>query len=373
MRVVVLGGGYAGLTLARKLERLRDEIELLLVDETGTHLVQHELHRVIRFPSIADQLRIPLASALETTNVREATVTSIDREDQCILLEDGSILYDVCAICLGANPAFYGLPGVESNAIPLKQLQHAHAIRDEFLSMPAGGRAVVGGAGLSGVQVAGELASLAQTANLDASVTLIEQEPTVAPGFPAQFRRAIEDALIAEGIGIKTGRTIDGVNDSEVICSSGTIEFDTFIWTGGICGPDPLSGKRPIVNSTLALDDRTFVLGDAARMMDDRGQSVPASAQSAVKAANVVAKSIARMVDSEERLFDPRMERFTFESRGWVVSIGDRTVATVGGTVLTGKPARVLKASIGARHLAGVGAVQNALEMVRKEMEFDAV
>lgn len=441
MRVAVLGAGYAGVTLTKKLERrLPEDVELVLVDDTGVHLVQHELHRVVRKPSLADVITIPLTELVDRAEVRERRVTAVDREDRVVRFADGTTMsYDVAAVCLGAETAFYDLPGVEEHATPLKRLEHAHRIREEFEAVrESEGNVVVGGAGLSGVQVAGELAQVAAddraaTAQTEAAeeevhisldeadaeppaadpvdavepttestdefdsafddefddfgefdsppeegvtVTLLEQFDSIAPNFPERFQRAVHDQLVERGVDVRTGATVERATADAVHLDDGTtIEFDQFIWTGGIRGPDAMAGERPVVRSTLSLDRTTFVVGDAARMVDDDGEAVPASSQSAIRAARVAAENIDRLVDhlrdGDPGDFDPRLDRFDFESPGWLVSVGDGAVAQVGPTVFTGTAALALKATVGGGYLSSVGAVRNAVDLVNQELGID--
>jgi NADH dehydrogenase len=206
MRVVVLGAGYAGLTLARRLEStLPETADIVVVDESDTHLVQHEVHRVIRRPAVADAITVPLDEVLDRATIRTARVEGIDRDGRRVRLDDGSLEYDYAAVCLGAETAFYDLPGVEEHGLPLKRLDHAHRIRDTFLdACEVDGRAVVGGAGLSGVQVAGELAALAAERDADVDVTVLERLGSVAPAFPEAFRSAVRDALETAGVAVRT-------------------------------------------------------------------------------------------------------------------------------------------------------------------------
>ncbi|MFC4406120.1 NAD(P)/FAD-dependent oxidoreductase [Haloarchaeobius iranensis] len=435
MRVAVLGAGYAGVTLTKQLEkRLPEDVELVLVDDTGVHLVQHELHRLVRRPSLADVITIPLTDLVDRAEVRERRVTEVDRGDRVVRFADGTTLsYDVAAVCLGAETAFYDLPGVEEHATPLKRLEHATHIREEFDAVrERDGHVVVGGAGLSGVQVAGELAQVAAddreaTAQAEAAeqeevrisldeadaesetdeavdavgptddefdqgfedfgevdtlpeegvtVTLLEQFDSVAPNFPERFQRAVHDELVERGVDVQTGATVERATADAVHLADGTtIEYDQFIWTGGIRGPDAMAGDRPVVRSTLSLDRTTFVVGDAARMVDDDGEAVPASSQSAIRAARVAAENIDRMVDhlrdGDPGDFDPRLDRFDFDSPGWLVSVGDGAVAQVGPTVFTGTAALALKATVGGGYLSSVGAVRNAVDLVNSELGID--
>jgi NADH dehydrogenase len=372
MRVVVLGAGYAGLTLARRLEScLPERTDLVVVDESDTHLVQHELHRVVRRPAVADAITVPLADALDRATVRTARVEGVDREARRVHLSDGHLDYDYAALCLGADTAFYDLPGVDEHGLPLKRLDHARRIRESMLdACAADGRAVVGGAGLSGVQVAGELAALADDRDADVEVTVLERESTVAPAFPESFRTAVRDALESAGVTVHTDARVTGATADAVELADRTVPYDTFVWTGGIRGPDALGGDRQVVRGDLRLDDHTFALGDAARVVDADGEAVPASAAAAIREARVVATNIDRLVrdDPATGEFSPRLDPFRFDAPGWIVSVGDDAVATVGPTVLTGAPARTMKATVGAGHLSSVGEVTRAAELVREEL-----
>ena len=401
MKVAVLGAGYAGLTLARRLEQgLPDDVELVVVERTGEHLVQHELHRVVRRPSLEDDIRIPLEAVLDC-EILETSVRSVDAERNRVELADGGFEYDYAAVCLGATTAFYDLPGVAAHATPLKTVEHAREIRSTFLDVLDGehdgsdsaadhagteapeteepvneGRVVVGGAGLSGVQVAGELAALAREEGGTPGagkpeILLLEQFDRVAPAFPRNFQEAVREQLERRGVEVLTGATVERATDSAVELADGKVEYDQFVWTGGIRGPDALDGERPRVRGDMRLGDGTFLVGDAARVVDGDGESVPASAQAAVREARVVAENVLRLVDhdrSGDGLFDPRLDSFTFDSPGWLVSVGDGAVAQVGPTVLTGTAAKALKTTVGAGYLSSVGAVRNAAELVGEEV-----
>ena len=391
MRVAVLGAGYAGLTVARRLEKsLPHDVEIVVVDESGAHLIQHELHRVVRRPDFAEDITIPLGELLDRAEIRTARVDAVDHEANEVALESGETMaYDFAAVCLGAETNFYDLPGVEEHATPLKRVSDAHAIRDDFLGVIAGsggstgspreagevgdGRVFVGGAGLSGIQVAGELAAFAREegAAERVSVVLLERFDTVAPSFPGNFRRAVRDELAARGVEIRTDTAVAEVTDEEIRTEGGDAhEYDQFVWTGGIRGPDALGGERPAVRQTLRLGDGTFVVGDAARVVDGHGERVPASAQAAVRAARVAAKNLVRLVEHEydgDGVFEPRLEPFTFDSPGWLVSVGDGAVAQVGPSVVTGRAAHALKTTVGVGYLSSVGALRNAAELMSEE------
>jgi NADH dehydrogenase len=378
MRIAVLGAGYAGLTLARQLEkRLAESVEIVVVNDRPDHLVQHELHRVVRRPSLADGITVDLADALDRATLRVARVTDIDHEQNVATLDDEEELsYDVGAVCLGAETAFYDLPGVEEHATPLKRLPDAARIREEYLNLADGDRAVIGGAGLSGVQIAGELAALAREEALDREIVLLEQRDDVAPNFPANFQDAVREELEARDVVVRTGEAVERATDDAVELDGEELSCGQFVWTGGIRGPDALASERPTVADTLRLGGDTFVVGDAARVTDADGAAVPASAAAAVREARSVADTIAGIVSHRQEggadaLFEPRPERFRFDAPGWLVSVGDGAVAQVGPTVFRGAAAKALKTSVGAGYLSSVGAIENAAGLVREELASD--
>lgn len=373
MAIAILGAGYAGVTVARRLENnLPDDVDLVVVDESTDHLIRHELHRVLRRPSFEEDLTVPLADLFDRAEVRQGRVLEVVPEDHTVELEDGPLEYDYAAVCLGAETTFYELPGVEDYAIPFRDLEHAHAIRDRYLDLLVdGGRVVVGGAGLTGIQVAGELATLADEEDEREAVeiVLVEQLDDVAPGFPQNFRAAIRDELIERGIDIRTETTVQGAREETIDLDIGELAYDLFIWTGGIGGSSALGGTRPRVRGTLQLDRETFVVGDAARVIDRDGELVPASAQSAIREARTAARNIQRLVeyDRDGDVFEPRLDTIDFDPRGWVVSVGDGAVAQVGPTILRGAPALAVKATAGVGYLSSVGAVREAIEVAREE------
>lgn len=377
MRIAVLGAGYAGLTLARKLEKaLSADVDIVVVEQTGRHLVQHEIHRAIRRPAIADDIVVDLVDVLDRADIRQVEVTDVDHKENVVTLATGGeIEYDYAAVCLGAETAFYDLPGVEEHATPLKSLDDAEEIRDGFLDATDevdDGHVVVGGAGLSGVQVAGELAAFAreEDASDDVTITLLEQFDSVAPAFPENFQQAVHEELEDRDVEIRTGTAVSRATDDTIELETGEeLDYDEFVWTGGIRGPDALHGERPEVQNTMRLGDGTFVVGDAAKVLDADGEPVPASAQAAVREARAVAENIVRLVERDpDDVFEPRLEHFAFDSPGWLVSIGDGAVAQVGPTVVRGKAANALKTTVGAGYLSSVGAVRKAVDLVGTEL-----
>jgi NADH dehydrogenase len=421
MRVAVLGAGYAGLTVACRLERkLPDDVELVVVDESPDHVVQHELHRLVRYPELSDVISVPLADIFSSANIEQATVTDVDTKAGVATLDYGdeteALEYDYAAVCLGAETEFYGLADVEKYATPLKRIEDASEIRADALAA-AGGDAVVGGAGLSGIQVAGELAELAEEEELDLDVTIVEMADQVAPGFDSTFAGAIRRELEARDVTVETGVAIESADESVVHLEDGrSLPAEVFVWTGGIRGPESLDGKRLTTAGDLRVSDSTFVVGDTAEVTDESGRVVPASAQTAIREGGVAATNILNLIGETETesgtvtipVTDDGVEgssqiedgadgssqtedgaedstrtettaesnpaeekplaQYSYSSPGWVVSVGDGAVAKVGPVVFSGEPAKATKAGIGAGHLGSVGAISKATRLVAEEL-----
>ena len=411
MNVTVFGAGYAGVTLAQRLESSLDsDIDLVVIDKSDTHLLKHEIHRVIRRPQVADIIEVPLSDLFDRAIVRTAHIHDIDIETQTARLNTGTThQYDYAGICLGSVTADYDIPGVAEYGLPLNTTADALTIRtalfeaagvtttddsstdlseqrqgptldvqihsDQHDSISAENTGsvdiVVGGAGLSGIQVAGELAALTRETGIQADITLVEQQPTVASNFPENFQHAVRDALNNNGVSISTATTIERAREDAVETNTGTFAADVFVWTGGIRGTDAMDKSRPMVKSDLRAGTRTFIVGDAGRGIDADGEPIPASAAAALREARTVADNISQLVAYDTNGadgFEPRLEPYRFEVPGWIVTVGDDTIAQLGPEVLTGSAATAMKASVGAGHLSSVGALSQAAELVDAEI-----
>lgn len=377
MRVLVLGGGYAGVVATKRLERrLPEDVELVLVDERDSHLVRHELHRVIRRPDFAETIQIPFETILDRARFMRRRVAAIDPDDEAVTFAGGEELeYDAAILSVGAGPAFYGLEDVREHAITLDSPGDALSIGDHLAELleTEEGEIVVGGAGLAGVQAAGELAEATQGSGADISVTLVEQEPTVAPrfgdGFQARIYRALDDLEIE----VRTGTEVTGATvDSVTIRPGESIPADLFVWTGGIQGRSSIDGDRPLVRADLRLGETTFGAGDAVSIVDADGRAVTPSAQTAIRVGRVASRNVLRTVEAKRRgdTFRPRLDRFRQETLAWVVSVGDQAVAKVGPQVLSGRPATALKSTVGLGYLSSAGAIREAVSVVRNEFGF---
>ncbi len=370
--VVVLGAGYAGAGAVKSLQSsLGPDAKLTWIADTDYHLVLHEVHRVIRDPAVQTDITVPIGSIAdaETTFINDRVV-GLDTAQRTVELEtEPDVSYDYVLVALGSKTAFYGIRGLAEHAHTLKSLDDALAIHEEVTaageaatrSEPA--QIVVGGAGLSGIQTAGEIAELRDEHRLPIDIHLVEAMEEIFPGNDPAIQNALRERLQDVAVQIHTDDPITEANDDAIYFDDGEpLEYDVLLWTGGITGQDALDDagldnqhNRVETTSTFQTsDERVFAIGDSAIIEQDE-RPAPPTAQAAWQAAEVVGTNIVRAIE------DKPLEPWTHENKGTVVSVGERAVAHdvrpaygIGLPVSTfgGLPARNLKKLIAARWIA---------------------
>ena len=166
-QVVVLGSGYGGAGAVKSLQSALDsEAEVTWVSDVDHHLVLHESHRCIRDPNIKEKVAIPIEEIKSpATEFIRGRVVDVEVDERTVHLDDGTTLdYDYVLVAIGSQTAFFGIEGLKEYAHTLKCLDDALGIHEDLARAaeeatpedPA--QVVVGGAGLSGIQTAGEVA-----------------------------------------------------------------------------------------------------------------------------------------------------------------------------------------------------------------------
>ncbi|WP_251343293.1 NAD(P)/FAD-dependent oxidoreductase [Haloplanus halophilus] len=384
-QVVVLGSGYAGAGAVTRFEEVADgSAELTWISEHDYHLVLHEAHRVIRDTSVASKISIPVdeIKSPETT-FRQDRVTGIDVDEREVELQDGDpVPYDYLLVALGSRTAFYGIEGLEEYAHTLKGLDDAREIHGDVAdaateatrSDPA--QVVVGGAGLSGIQSAGEVAAYRDEHRAPIDVTLVEGLDEVFPGNDPELQGALRKRLEATGVEIMCGEFVSKVDEETIYVGGGEeeepteLDYDVFLWTGGITGQDELADcdvdKDDRSNRVYAerdfrtSDDRVFAIGDTALIEQGPEEFAPPTAQAAWQAAEVAGENLFRAAKGQS------LRTWTHDDKGTLISIGDEAVAhgvdplpinTFGGV-----GAELLKKAVAARWIADVSSVGRAID-----------
>jgi NADH dehydrogenase len=300
--VVVVGGGFGGLNVARGLAR--HGARVTLVDRRNYHLFQPLLYQVATSGLNPTDIAYPLRAAFHRTPgvaVRVGEVTTADLQRRVVCLGDGSELpYDHLVLAAGATTADFGVPGVAEHALPLKTLEDAIRLRGEVLRrfeeadidstlIDRGWLTVViAGGGPTGVEMAGALAELFATVMVKdyprlavarSRVVLIEMAPDVLPPFSPASQAHADKRLRRAGVKVLTGRRVERVDASQVVLDGGeVITTRTLVWAAGVKAtalpaamglPCDRSG-RVIVERDLSVPGHpeVWAIGDGAAVTD---------------------------------------------------------------------------------------------------------
>jgi NADH:ubiquinone reductase (H+-translocating) len=379
-RVLVLGGGFAGVGAAQKLEKA--DAEVVLVDRHDYHTFQPLLYQLatglLETTAVGHSLR-DLLSRHDNTVVRKAQVTAIDLDAQTVQFEQiGPIAYDYLVFGLGAEVNFFGTAGAPEHAFPMYTLPHAARLKDHLLERwEAADRdptlvddgalnVVVVGGGPTGVETAGAIAELysgnfakdyPDVSPEDARVILVEAGPELFPMFKPKLREYADRALTKRGVEVLTGTAVASVEPTRVALKSGeTLAAHTLVWGAGLQG-NPLvqsagvelqRGNRIGVGPDLTLrgHPEIYVVGDVAAITDAKTEEVlPQLGSVALQSGEHAGESIARRIAGKEP------KPFKYKDKGTMATIGRgaAVVQMLGGRTMTGVKAQ---AAWGAVHLA---------------------
>ncbi|MEF8800437.1 MAG: FAD-dependent oxidoreductase [Halolamina sp.] len=386
-RIVVVGAGYAGTgtvaSLEKEVENANADVELVWINENDYHLVLHEVHRVIRNPDVASKVTIPCSSLLpEWGEFRESRVTGVDTEERAVELDSGATVeYDYLLLGLGSATAFYGIDGLREHSHTLKGLEDARAIHqsvkeaaaDASLANPA--QVVVGGAGLSGIQAAGEVAEYRDEHHVNLDVYLVEGLENVFPGNDSEVQGAIRKRLEEADVDIECGEFISKVGEETVYLGGGEdtdpeeMPYDVLIWTGGITGQEELAdadldkdqrSRRVFAAQDFQTsDERVFAIGDTA-LIDQGDETVaPPTAQAAWQAAEVAGENLLRASQEQP------LETWRYDDKGTLISVGEKAIAhDVDGLpfgTFGGFGAKFLKKAVATRWIASITSLGRGL------------
>jgi len=355
-RVIILGAGFAGVSAVRELTRrnLRDKVAVTLIDHHPYVTFQPLLYQVatggLNPGDITYPLRTLLARRKRRFRYRRSSVTGVDATAQTITCDDGVVLpYDYLLICNGVTANFFGIPGAEANALPMYTRADALKVRDtlfgglERIAGEAGAdpkarrgfTTLIVGGGATGVEMAGTLAEMRDTAlsrsfpELDptlAKVVMIEMAPQLLTPFKKRLQDYAYRQLVKRRVDIRLNTAISSVRPDGVTLSDGTdLGVDLVVWAAGIgaygrvadWGLPQGRGGRILVGDDLRVQgqDRVFAAGDTAVNPD---ASLPQLAQPAIQGGRHVARQILRLLDGQPT------EPFHYSDHGTMATIGER-------------------------------------------------
>ncbi len=364
-RVVIVGGGFAGLQAAKALADA--PVRITLVDRRNHHLFQPLLYQVATAALSPADIAQPIRSVLRgqpNVEVILAEVGSIDPMTKEVVLEEvGRLPFDYLILAAGANHASFGHNEWEPYAPGLKTLEEAIEIRRRILLSfeeaerepdPARRQAlmtfVVVGGGPTGVEMAGAIAEIARFSlardfrhidTRDARVILVEASTQLLAAFPDRLsRHALED-LKRLGVDVRFGKPVTAIGPEAVTVGEEVIPTRTVVWAAGVqasplgrsLGVELDRAGRVLVNPDLSVPGHPeiCVIGDMASLADPRGRPLPGVAQVAMQQGEWAAANILRAIEGKAG------RRFRYRDLGNMATIGrNSAVADVRGLRLTG-------------------------------------
>jgi len=364
-KVVIVGGGFAGLAAAKALAAA--PVDVVLIDKANHHTFQPLLYQVATAALTPADIAWPIRAILAgqgATQVLLAEVIGVDVGKRRVRTKGRDFAYDILILATGATHAYFGHDDWERFAPGLKRLEDATAIRRRILiaferaelaADPAARQAlttfVVVGGGPTGVEMAGAIADVARYAlppdfrNVDpaqARVLLIEAGPRILPSFPERLSAHAATSLRRMGVEVMTGSAVTGIDAKGVNVGERRIEAGAVIWAAGVqaspaarwLGVEPDRAGRTPVGSDLSLagHPEVFVIGDTAAVTDAAGRPVPGLAPAAKQMGDYVGRLIAARVRGRS---PPGPFRYRHE--GDLATIGRKSaIVKLGRLTLTG-------------------------------------
>ena len=361
-KIIIIGGGFAGLNCAKHLASSRHEI--LLIDKTNHHLFQPLLYQVATAVLSPADIAVPIRDIFrhyKNVKVLMGDVQTIDKKNQKLVLKSKKIFkYDYLVVATGAKHSYFGNTEWEPYAGGLKTIQDALGIREKILiAFEKAEREldpikrqkhlnfVIVGGGPTGVEMAGSIADIAYKnlikdfrnfSSNEARIYLIEASKQILPMFEEQLSNKARKYLSDFGVIVRTNEKVINITRNQVETENDIIEADTVIWAAGNEASQVLKSLktsqdpqgRILVNKDCSIEDypNIFVIGDAANF-DNNGQPLPGIAPVAIQQGKFVAKVIRK--NKKQR------PEFHYFDKGIMATIGkSKAIAQTGPFKLSG-------------------------------------
>ena len=357
--IVILGGGFAGMTTAQNLEDVFGpdrSVSFTLVSETNALLFTPMLAEVAGSSLEPSHISTPLRTSLRRTQVIRGRVSEVSLEDRRIRIavEGGGVrelVYDQLVLALGAVSNYLGLTNVQQHAFDFKSLLDAIKIRNHVIDMFE--RAdrepnqdvrrellsfVIAGGGFAGVELAGALNDfsrgiLADYPNInpaDLKILLVHARDRILPELSESLGHYAQESMAERGVTFRLNCRLSDYREGVVVMSDGEVRARTLVWTAGTA-PNPLlktlgleTDRRGavVVESSMAVAGHPgiWAVGDCAALKDGKtGSPCPPTAQFALREARVLARNIRAVLQ------DRTPEPFHFDSLGALCVVGHHT------------------------------------------------
>lgn len=351
MRVLILGGGYAGIFAASNLCKNKNVQVTLVSDGPQLQLLQN-IHRVASGELQPRDIMLDIQGILGKDVIfvkgKSEKVDLVAKQAEIVLIESGMvqiIQYDCLIIAIGAKNAYFGIKGARENTLSLRSVDDSIKLDRIIKTLPQGSILTIAGGGATGLSLTG---ALSEKYGNKIKIRVIEAQKEVLPGWDPLIIEMVKGKLEKnKNLEILRGKPIIEIGLHSITLSSGeTLQTNVTVWTAGIGGQDlniipevKRSGSgRVIVNkysqvlwSDGGVLDNVFAIGDiSAFPLDNEGKMSPQLAQFAVRQARNVAKNILRKESGEE------MIELEYLQKGQIISLGTNCMGTLNGFPISG-------------------------------------
>ncbi len=374
-RIVIAGGGFAGVTTAHALRDAArsGDVEVALISRENAFVFYPLMPEVISGALRVETILTSIRQVVPHARLYVGELTAIDRERQVVTIQHGlyqhhqeplELPYDHLVLALGGIPATFGIPGLDDYAFDVQRLSNAFALRNHLIDLLEQADietdleeqrrlltvAVIGG-GPTGVEVAAEIRSLFTHAlpfyrNIRPGterIVLIEALPRLLTGFPESAAERAARELRRRGIEVSLGRKVVRVEPAAVVLDDGSVvESRTIVSAIGV-EPNPLVRSfglpldqrgRLVVDEYLRVSgySNIWAIGDNAAVTDPAtGRPYAPTAQHAVRQAKLLARNLLASIRGEP------LQPMRYRTRGMMVTLGDHAaIAWLGRVTLTG-------------------------------------
>jgi NADH dehydrogenase FAD-containing subunit len=351
MRVLILGGGYAGIFAATNLCKNKNVQVTLVSDSLLLQLLQN-IHRVASGELQPRDITLDIQGILGKDVIfvkgKSEKVDLVAKQAEIILTESGMvhiIEYDYLIIAIGAKNAYFGIKGARENTLSLRSVDDSIKLDRIIKSLSQGSILTIAGGGATGLSLAG---ALSERYGNKIRIRVIEAQKEVLPGWDPIIIEMVKGKLEKnKNLEILKGKPIIEIApDSVTLSSEETLQTNVTVWTAGIGGQDlniiptvkRTGSGRIIVNkysqllrSDGGVFDNVFAIGDiSAFQLDNEEKMSPQLAQFAVRQARNVAKNILRKESGEE------MIELEYVQKGQIISLGTNCMGTLNGFPISG-------------------------------------
>ncbi len=349
-KIVIVGGGFAGLNAAKILGN-KKKVEVTLIDRRNYHLFQPLLYQVAMAALSPAEIAAPIRNILSkylNINILQEEVINIYRDENKVATDSNEYSYDYLVLACGAYHSYFGKNEWESYAPGLKTIEQATEIRRRILT--AFERAeceqdlnqkkqyltfIIVGGGPTGVELAGAIGEMNRFTlakdfrKIDPTLTriiLIEEGPRILPMFSEKLSSQATRDLENLGVQVWTSSIVTSIDSDGVKVGQEKILSSTILWAAGVqastlgkkLGVDLDSQNRVIVKPDLSLKNypNIFVAGDQAHFSHQGGKTLPGLASVAVQQGRSIAKNILREINGQKR------RPFKYLDKGKMATIG---------------------------------------------------